>query len=99
MFEDLDGRFRVTIYRRKATFDDYGVVYPALNEKSPSYNSHATENKILSLLKEHPDITQQKLSDYTHMSIITIKRIMKKLQEENKIKRVGNNRKGHWMVL
>lgn len=99
LFEDLDGRFRVTIYRRKPSYDDAGVIYPSLKEDTPSYGSSSIEDKLLSLLEENPNATQPELASATNTSIITIKRAMKKLQEQGRLNRQGNNRKGCWKVI
>lgn len=53
---------------------------------------------ILNILKEEPDITQNKLTEKTNISIRTVKRTIKELKEENLIERIGSDRKGYWKI-
>ncbi|MCL2282434.1 MAG: putative DNA binding domain-containing protein [Fibromonadales bacterium] len=55
--------------------------------------------KILSILKKEPDITQLAISEALSVSKTTIVREIKKLQENNVIKRVGSDKSGYWEIL
>lgn len=99
LFEDLDGRFRVTLYRRKPAFDDQGIIIPVLREEEPPYQCHSLDGKLISLLQENPYTTQKELAASTRLSLITIKRAMQRLQEQGSIRRQGNNRKGRWIIV
>ncbi len=57
------------------------------------------ENRIIRLISQKPDISQEKLSEITKMSIPTIKRATKLLADSGCIKRVGGKRYGHWEVI
>ncbi len=57
------------------------------------------ELAILKFLVEDNAIKQKELSERMGKSTITIKRIMKTLQEKNYIRRVGGKRYGRWEVL
>ena len=54
---------------------------------------------ILSLLKENPSYTKEELAEKIGKSRATVTRILAKLVDEGKIKRVGSNKTGHWEVL
>lgn len=57
-----------------------------------------SEAKVLAILQEDCNITQNELSDVTGIKIGTIKRILPKLQEKGILERVGNRRNGHWKI-
>ncbi len=57
------------------------------------------ELAILKLVNENPSIKQTELVEQTGKSIITVKRIMKSLQDKQYIRRVNGKRYGTWEVL
>ena len=58
-----------------------------------------TVEKILSLIKLNPHITQNQLSEETGLSRRGIEWNLKKLKETNTIKRIGPDRGGYWEIL
>lgn len=56
------------------------------------------ESRLLSGLKQTPYITQTDLAKELSLSRRTVQRIMKKLMNDGKIKRVGSTRTGHWEI-
>jgi len=58
------------------------------------YDTVNLADKILGMLKKEPDITQLALS----VSRITIVREIKKLQENEIIRRVGSDKSGYWEI-
>jgi len=56
------------------------------------------ENKIIELLNSDSHMTQQLLAEKTKVSLISIKRIMKKMSDSGKIVRKGGKRYGYWVV-
>lgn len=60
--------------------------------------SETKESKILNLIKSDPYITTEELSSSLHVSIRTIKNIIKPLVDKNIIKRVNGKRYGYWLV-
>lgn len=56
-------------------------------------------NLILSLLKENPSYTKEELAEKIGKSRATVTRILSKLVDEGKIKRIGSNKTGHWEIL
>jgi ATP-dependent DNA helicase RecG len=51
--------------------------------------------EILTLIKENPEITTKELGTKLDMSERQIQRVIKKLREAHKIKRVGSDRTGY----
>ena len=60
--------------------------------------SETKESKILNLIKSDPYITTEELSSSLHVSIRTIKNIIKPLVDKNIIKRVNGKRYGYWLI-
>ena len=63
-----------------------------------SGTQNGTEKAILNLLAQKPDVTQKELADKLNISVRTVKRIIQQLKDEEKIKRVGSDRKGYWKL-
>jgi ATP-dependent DNA helicase RecG len=59
----------------------------------------STSDKVLSLLKQDNKLTIAEMSTKISVTIITIKRILKGLQNTNRVKREGNNRAGKWILV
>ena len=54
---------------------------------------------ILKLVKENPNITKQQMIEKISLSRATITRYIKKLKEQNLLKRVGSDKTGYWEIL
>ena len=54
---------------------------------------------ILEYLGKTPDVSVRKLSELLAVSDKTIKRDLEKLKNEQKIERIGSNRKGYWRII
>lgn len=68
----------------------------------PSSIDHGIDHnvdKILSVISIDPKATQKQISDTLGMSVRTVSRELKRLQEEGTIKRVGSERSGHWEMI
>lgn len=76
---------------------------PVNNSKNEPVNKHLKMNArldlALNILKARPTIRLASLSDELHCSKATTKRIIETLKEKGKIKRVGSDKKGQWIVL
>ena len=104
--------FRINLYRKSFEFDRYGVVNPRkhmLQEEEPVYelnreNSHKTfedlpiSDRLLVMLYENNRMTQEELSEQLGVSLRTVKRLMRTLQDEGRLSRKGNKRSGYWVV-
>lgn len=56
------------------------------------------QQKILYFIKENPFITQEELSKFVGISRKSIISNMKKLQENELLKRIGADKNGYWQV-
>ena len=68
-------------------------------QKTSGKTSEKTSEKIISLIKTDATITIERLAECTGVTTRSVERNLKKLQEHNKIKRVGPDKGGHWEVL
>lgn len=55
--------------------------------------------EILELIREYPRITTKELSLKTGISERQAQRIVKKLKDMQKIRRIGSDRKGYWKII
>ena len=95
-FIDLDGDFRVNMYRQLPEKD-----WSHTNDTKTDTNDTISENdtKVLNLIKENPSITQAELREKLQVSIVTVKRLMANLQKRGLIERQGSSRKGKWIII
>ena len=54
------------------------------------------QRKIIAAIKNNPHITQDELSEAVGIARLNIIKNMKKLQEQNLIKRIGADKNGYW---
>lgn len=62
-------------------------------------STNDNEQRIIDVLREHPDITVKKLSDETSLSVSGTKKILDRLTKKGLLKREGNKRNGRWVVV
>ena len=58
-----------------------------------------TENQILQLIKNNPNITQKEIADILKLSEKTIKRNTNKLKEKGLLRRIGADKNGYWKII
>ena len=58
-----------------------------------------SKEKILQAIANNPYITTAELSQLTGLSISGIEKNLRQLKEQNKIKRIGPDKGGHWEVI
>lgn len=56
------------------------------------------EDKILSVIKMNPQITQKNIAEETDNALRTVQRKLKELQERGIIERKGEKRYGYWEI-
>lgn len=71
-----------------------------VNFKEKTSINHSNNNKdlVLSILKDDPYMTLDKVAIKINKSLRTVKSIIKKLTDENKIIREGSKKTGKWVV-
>ena len=58
-----------------------------------------SKEKILQAIEKNPYITTSELSQLIGLSISGIEKNLRQLKEQNKIKRIGADKGGHWEVV
>ena len=58
----------------------------------------ANQKKIIAKLQKNPYMTQKELSEIIGISLKSIKENMKKMQENNILRRVGADKNGYWEI-
>lgn len=66
--------------------------------KSDQKSNYKSDQKVLALMKENSKITIYELMEKLSMSESGIKKLIKKLKDENIISRVGSLKSGHWEI-
>ncbi len=66
--------------------------------KSNQQSNLKSDQKILTLIKENSDVTIKELCEIVSMSESGVKKVIKKLKNENKLMRVGSLKSGYWEV-
>ena len=57
------------------------------------------KENILKEIEKNPTVTRKQLSEILNVSDVTIKRKLKQLTNDGKIKRVGGKKQGHWEIV
>ncbi len=66
--------------------------------KSDQKSNYKSDQKVLALMKENSKITIHELMEKLSMSESGIKKVIKKLKDENIISRVGSLKSGYWEI-
>ncbi|MDO4285097.1 MAG: putative DNA binding domain-containing protein [Eubacteriales bacterium] len=98
---DMGSDFRINLYRKKAITDQNGVIDPKERDTNDTKVEPNDTNGeiILNILQSDPQTTQKNIGKKLGVSLATVKRAMKELQENGKIRREGSSRSGAWVVV
>ena len=88
-------------------YDEYIKEYPAkfgINDnvkitQKITVKITVNQQKIIDEIKKNPFVTQDELSLIVGIAKLNINKNMKKLQEQNIIRRVGADKNGHWEIV
>ena len=61
--------------------------------------THKSEDKVLALIRNNASITIPAMMRQLAMSDSGVRKILRKLQNEGRLRRVGANKNGHWEIL
>lgn len=70
-----------------------------MSGKSSGKSSGKTENQVLSLLSERPEMTIPELAETLKITTRGIEKQIAKLRKEGRLCRVGPAKGGHWEVM
>ena len=88
-------RITVTIPFNKINANEFHIVSNKVSHKV----TNKTEDLILELIRDNPNITIAQLMIKTNLSEPGVKKNLKKLKEKNMIRRVGANKDGYWEII
>jgi predicted HTH transcriptional regulator len=88
--ENSGGYFVEVSYKQQKTESKISVVNDPVNERM---------NKVLQMLGQNKYSTREQLADASNVSVETIKRDLRKLREQGRLKRIGSDKTGYWEVL
>ena len=57
-----------------------------------------SEDKLLNIIRETPSITIPQLMQMLSMSDSGVRKILRKLQQQGRLVRIGANKNGHWEI-
>lgn len=69
-----------------------------IDANGANHDADNMEGRLLSGLEQNPCITQTDLAEELSLSRRTVQRMMKKLMDDGKIKRIGSTRTGYWEI-
>lgn len=84
-------RITVTIPFNRINFNSFEIVSNEVTNK--------TEEKIIALIRDNPNIIIKQLAIKTGLSEPEIKKNLKQLKDKEIIRRIGSNKKGYWEIL
>ena len=58
-----------------------------------------TTEAIITLIQTNPDITRQEMAEKTGKNLSTIARAIKKLKQDQQLKRICSDKTGRWQLL
>ncbi len=90
--------FRTTIPLSEAATTKVGGIAGDTHEYQVRDSGETSRQKVLSLLRENPSLSQKELSEYVGISVATLKRILSRLVESGLIERKNGKRYGYWLV-
>jgi len=95
--DDRDGcLFTATVHRKELV----GSPEPAASsEKSSEKSSERSSERILGLLKVNPQLSAREIADLIGITQRAVEKQISKLRDENRIRRVGPDKSGHWEVI
>ncbi len=70
-----------------------------VSKTSPTITQEITQEKIIALLWEHPDLTRSELATRIGITSNSVKYHLDKLRIAGRIRRIGPTKKGHWEVI
>ena len=98
--DDRDGcLFTATVHRKAVKGSGESTEEEPEIEKTPGKTPGKTPERILSLLTENPTLSIPQLVEEMGKSERAVERAIQKLREENRLKRIGPAKGGHWEVI
>jgi len=69
------------------------------NVESNMKSKVKSKEKVIRLIGENPSITAQEIARSLDMSLAGIEKIIRTLKQQNRLRRIGSDKGGHWEVI
>jgi len=96
-FEEVFNGFRVILYKKKMENTHSETDINTDNDTGDDTDTRLI--KMLELINENINISANEIAKKLHLSLSTIKRDLKKLKTQNKLRRIGKEKSGYWQVI
>lgn len=83
----------------KAALDDLASAQFLANQKSSQESVEESNQEMLCLIKDNPQITTNQLSRLTGLSVSGVKKRLSMLKEQGRLRREGSTKAGRWVVI
>ena len=89
------------LLKQKEEFNSHrnDPVKEQVKEQVNNEGSEKSSEKILELIKNDPNISAAAIAEKIGVSSRAVEKQLKKLREENLIRRVGPDKGGHWEIV
>lgn len=81
------------------TIQEQQKVTDKVTDKETDKVTDKSENKILDLIRKNPSVTIPEMMQKLSLSDSGIRKILRKLQQEGRVARIGANKNGHWEII
>lgn len=69
------------------------------NENTSLESEGTTQEKIIQIMQNNPQITRQELANMLHLTLYGVKYHLKRLTGNGTIKHIGSTKAGEWIIL
>lgn len=101
-FDKIDENWKAynsTVPCYQIEFDSVVVDFKMEAQESVGETVEKTVEKIISLIKENPDITAKQIEEAIKLSRRGVEYNLDKLKRDGRLKRIGSAKGGHWQVI
>ena len=84
---------------RKAMMASLGIAGEKGGQKSSLKSSLKSKTRILAILSTRPGVSLPFVAKKTGMSLAGVKKNIRQLKEEGRLRRIGPDKGGHWEVV
>jgi ATP-dependent DNA helicase RecG len=101
-FDKIDENWKAynsTMPGYQIEFDSVVVDFKMEAQESVGETVEKTVEKIISLIKENPDITAKQIEEAIKLSRRGVEYNLDKLKRDGRLKRIGSAKGGHWQVI
>jgi len=98
--DDREGCLFTVIIHRKTSKGSVDLTASSKSSvKSSGKSSGKTENQVLSLLSDNPEMTIPELAETLGLTTRAVEKQIAKLREKGCLRRIGPARGGHWQTI